>query len=342
MIMTLSLISIGLTDEKDMSLKAVEEAKGCTKLYVELYTMKLSSTAQSLSELLGRGVTLLRRGDLEESAGKILEEAEESNVGVFVGGDCLSATTHISLVIEAAKKGVDVRIIHGSSIFTAINECGLSLYKFGRTVTMPLPEKGSADSVIKAIEDNASIGLHTLILLDLDIENQKFMTITSSLERLKEAGFSAESLIIGLSRLGSSSSMILAGKLEDIARIDFGEPPQCLIIPGQLHFLEAEALKTLAKCPDEVLSKRVIKTELDRLIEKYSSGCRKVLNNMELKPPKQPTANQVNELLDHVNRYLDDAEYYAVEKKPTSLTSVAYAEGILDALKLLGLAEFEW
>jgi len=43
-----------------------------------------------------------------------------------------------------------------------------------------------------------------------------------------------------------------------------------------------------------------------------------------------------------VRRYLEDAEYYRVDQSPVALTSVAYAEGILDALKLLGLASFNW
>jgi FAD synthetase len=54
------------------------------------------------------------------------------------------------------------------------------------------------------------------------------------------------------------------------------------------------------------------------------------------------TEEQVKEMLEHTERYLDDAEYYRGEQKAVALTSVAYAEGILDALKLLGLVEFEW
>jgi len=41
-------------------------------------------------------------------------------------------------------------------------------------------------------------------------------------------------------------------------------------------------------------------------------------------------------------RYLEDAEHYAEERRATALASVSYAEGILDALRLLGLVEFEW
>ncbi|MBN1682439.1 diphthine synthase [Candidatus Bathyarchaeota archaeon] len=340
--MTLSLISIGLNNEKDLSIRAIEETEKCTKLYAELYTMKLTSSIESLSLVLGKEISPLLRSDMEESMDKILREAKDIDIGILVGGDCLSATTHLSLVIEAVKKGIDVKIIHGSSIFTAITECGLSIYKFGRTVTMPLPEKGPIDSVIKAIEDNNSLGLHTLVLLDLDTEENKYMTITHALERMEEDGFNMDSLVVGLSRLGLPSALIRAGKAEDILNIDFGEPPHCFIIPSHLHFLEAEALKVLAECPEDIIDNRIIKSEIDILIQKYVIGCRRVLQNLILYPPKQSSKKEIEDLIDHVNRYLDDAEYYMADNKPTALTSVAYAEGILDALKLLGLAEFEW
>jgi FAD synthetase len=67
------------------------------------------------------------------------------------------------------------------------------------------------------------------------------------------------------------------------------------------------------------------------------------LEEMKTSPlPKTIDKASVAQLLDHTKRYLEDAEYYRGEDKPVALTSVAYAEGILDALKLLGLAEFEW
>jgi len=100
---TLSLISTGLADEKDLSLRALDEAKACDVLYAELYTMKLVTTLAVLSELTGKPVTLLHRGDLEERSSRLIEEAKAKRVGVLVGGDCLSATTHITLVLEAGR-----------------------------------------------------------------------------------------------------------------------------------------------------------------------------------------------------------------------------------------------
>ncbi len=88
---------------------------------------------------------------------------------------------------------------------------------------------------------------------------------------------------------------------------------------------------------------RVAGGELDRLIEKYSRGCRKVLDRMELgRLPREVGESQVRELLDHAERYLSDAMYYAGDRKATALASVSYAEGVLDALKLLSLVDFEW
>ena len=341
--MTLSLISIGLTDEKDLSIRAIEEARGCDRLYAELYTMKLETTIAGLEEAIRKPVTPLLRGDLEEKADAILTEAKKGKVGILVGGDCLSATTHISLIVDAKKRGIEARVIHGSSIFTAIAETGLSLYKFGRTVTMPLPEKGPVDTVIKTVGENLEHGLHTLILLDLDVETSRYVTVNDALSALIEAGLDASTLVVGVARLGSMSQRITAGTAAEAKKLEFGEPPHSIVVPASLHFLEEEALKRLAACPQEALKGRIVKGELDRLIEKYAEGCRRVLDEMRLAElPATINEARVEELREHAERYLSDAEYYAADQKPTALTGVAYAEGILDALRLLGLAKFEW
>jgi diphthine synthase len=340
---TLTLISIGLTDEKDLSMRAIEEARSCDKLYAELYTMKLETTIAGLEETIRKPVTPLLRSDLEENAPTIIEQAKKGKIGVLVGGDALSATTHISLIIDAKKRGAEIRVIHGSSIFTAIAETGLSLYKFGKTVTMPLPEKGPSDTVIRAIDDNLGQGLHTLMLLDLDPETNRYMTINDTLSALIESGLDPSTLTVGVARLGSTTQKIKAGAASEISKLDFGEPPHAVIVPANLHFIEEEALRTLAACPQEALKGRIIKSVLERLIGKYAEGCHKALEEMRLTElPATIDEAKVEELREHAERYLRDAEYYAADNKPAALTSVAYAEGILDALRLLGLAKFEW
>jgi FAD synthetase len=51
--------------------------------------------------------------------------------------------------------------------------------------------------------------------------------------------------------------------------------------------------------------------------------------------------SQIHYVLDMVRGYVKDAKHYAENRKPvTSLACVAYAEGLLDAMKFLELAEF--
>ena len=345
--MTLTLISIGLTDHNDMSQRALQAAHDCDTLYAELYTMILDTGAQRLTEAIGKPVQELPRGRLEEDSSTLIKEAQHTNIGILVGGDALTATTHISLLLEAAKKGVKTRVIHGSSILTAVAETGLSPYKFGRTVTLPLPGKAPPDTVLATLRENREHGLHTLVLLDLDTANREAHTVSRAIDILLEADqpdtFNRDTLTVGVARLAWRDQDIKADSAGNLAGRDFGDPPHVLVVPGRLHFHEIEALRTLAGCPDEALEGHKPVGELDRLIEKYSAGCRRAIDELDPKDlPRSVTLEDVKALTGHAANYLDDGEYYQTERKATALASVSYAEGILDALRLLGLVEFEW
>jgi diphthine synthase len=306
--------------------------------------MRLDTTIEDLEGVIGKKVTPLMRDSLEEYIDDLLSEAKNEHIAILIGGDALSATTHISLILDAVDDGIKTQIIHGSSIFTAITDTGLSLYKFGKTVTIPLIEKGPPDTVIHTIKDNYEHGLHTLLLLDLNIVKNKYLTIPQAIQRLIETGnFDPNTLLVGAARLGSHYPTIKADTARSLLKYDFGDPPQTLIAPGKLHFLEEEALETLACCPRKVIQNHKPIGETEKLIIKYTNGCKRILEELEvMNLPKTITADQVNKLLKHTENYLEDAEYYKLDRKPVALTSVAYAEGILDALKLLGVVEFEW
>ncbi|MEA2090192.1 MAG: DUF357 domain-containing protein [Thermoproteota archaeon] len=52
---------------------------------------------------------------------------------------------------------------------------------------------------------------------------------------------------------------------------------------------------------------------------------------------------KVEEVLDSAKRYWRDAKYYQQRNKfEVGLASVAYCEGILDALRLLKVVRFSW
>jgi FAD synthetase len=83
---------------------------------------------------------------------------------------------------------------------------------------------------------------------------------------------------------------------------------------------------------------------LEALVSKYIASTEKVLKEMQQTEGSiSVTKESVNSIISYVTAYLEDAKYYkAQEKFETSLTSIAYCEGLLDALKLLGAVKFEW
>jgi FAD synthetase len=83
---------------------------------------------------------------------------------------------------------------------------------------------------------------------------------------------------------------------------------------------------------------------LEALVSKYIASAEKVLNEMQLADgPLTVNEANVSKVVDFVRAYLADAKYYKSQKRlETSLTSIAYCEGLLDALRLLGAVKFEW
>jgi FAD synthetase len=83
---------------------------------------------------------------------------------------------------------------------------------------------------------------------------------------------------------------------------------------------------------------------ISELVSKYIRNTERVL--AEIKGAQDLTRvdeEKVERVVDHAKRYLEDAKYYEERKEfETSLASVAYCEGLLDALRLLGGAEFSW
>ena len=84
--------------------------------------------------------------------------------------------------------------------------------------------------------------------------------------------------------------------------------------------------------------------KIDDLITKYILGAERVISEIrEIPEDAQLNSKESETVFDWAKRYLSDAKYYQEQGKlETSLTSVAYCEGLLDALRLLGAVEFTW
>ena len=261
----LIFIGLGLHDEYGMSLRGQLEARSCDILFAEFYTSRMPGlNVDRLERLVGKKVQLVSRREVEEGAEDIiLSKAETGRVGFLVPGDPLVATTHVDLRLRALRSGIGSRIIHaGSVISAAAGVTGLQSYKFGRTTTVPVSYEGEFPvSVIQAIASNLTAGLHSLVLLEIDVENQQFVSIPAALKLLwanskniPESPIADATLVVGLARLEAPDMQVMAGRLVDVMRIEFGEPPYLLIFPGKLHFVEAEALHLICHAPKELVS----------------------------------------------------------------------------------------
>jgi diphthine synthase len=242
----LTLISIGLFDEKDLTLRGIEEAKKSDKVYIELYTSRWHGSLKSLEKILGKKITELKRSDLEEDSRKIIEEAKKQDVAILIEGSALVQTTHLALLQEAKKLKIKTKIIHNASIISAVGETGLHVQKFGQYVTIPFPERTKGkfpESVFEIIKENQKRGLHTLCLLDMAAEQNRYMKVNEALEILLNGNVVTENMeIVAFARVGSDRPLIAYGKASDLIRKNIREIPAVMIIPGKFHYTEKEFL----------------------------------------------------------------------------------------------------
>jgi FAD synthetase len=83
--------------------------------------------------------------------------------------------------------------------------------------------------------------------------------------------------------------------------------------------------------------------DLREKAQRYISAVEKALKKLEFTLPTKIGKDEVEAVVEAANRYLSDAKYFLANgKHAASLASISYAEGLLDAVKLLKLANFTW
>ena len=228
-------------DEKDISVRGLEAVKSCSKIFLESYTSKLVNfDIKKMEELYGKKVILADRELVEKHCEKeMLEPAKEENVALLIVGSPMGATTHLDILKRAEELGVEYSVIDNGGIIEAVGITGLSLYKFGRVITIPRDNE-NVKSPYEMMIKNKEIGLHTLILLDISTSNGDFelMAAREGCDYLVKNGFEGEVLVCG--GLGSKNPEI---KFWDVKSVNVEKFPQSIIIPGELHFMEEDALK---------------------------------------------------------------------------------------------------
>ena len=82
------------------------------------------------------------------------------------------------------------------------------------------------------------------------------MTVAQAIDQLLEIEknrgenvISDNTIAVGLARVGQEDQCVVSGTLLELLEVDFGKPLHSLVIPGRMHFLEAEFLRTFALNP---------------------------------------------------------------------------------------------
>ena len=156
---------------------------------------------------------------------------------------------------------------------SAIGCTGLQLYNFGQTVSMVFfTETWKPASFYDRIKENRDIGLHTLVLLDIKVKEQslenlgrgrkifeppKFMTVAQCASQMLEIEdekslkvYGADSLAIGVGRVGAADQNIAVGTLQQLSEADIGPPLHSLVLLGQrTHDLERDFIREYAINP---------------------------------------------------------------------------------------------
>ena len=269
--MPLLLVGLGLGNEKDVTVAGLEAIQSSDVVYLEAYTSVLGVKAEKLEEFYGCKIHISDRYEVESATDKMLDQAESGTVSFLVVGDPYCATTHTDLVLRARHRGIPVRVYHNASIMNAAGACGLHLYNFGRTISIPYFMEGSTDetkqtSYYDYLKFNDSGDLHTLCLLDIKVKEPnveaarlgkikydppRFMTVNQALEQLLECErIRGEGVIdpnkticVGLARVGTESQLIVAGTINELLNINFGPPLHSMVIcSNELHELEKQML----------------------------------------------------------------------------------------------------
>ena len=229
-------------NKNSISTDALETLKFCNKIYLENYTVNFPYSIKKLESQYNLKIKELDRTKIEDES--VIQDAKNKNIALLVYGDTLSATTHMQLIIECKKQKIPYQIFHNASILTTIAETGLSLYKFGKTSSMPnwTEHTNKPTSFMDYIKENQSIKAHTLILTDIGLEIKN--AINQLQESSQKTDISLPEKIAAISNAGTENQKIFYDTLDNLKNKNISMP-FCLIIPTKLHFIEEEALEKL-------------------------------------------------------------------------------------------------
>jgi diphthine synthase len=254
----LTFVGLGLYDERSVTLRGREAIAGADEVFAEFYTSRLAgATVAGLEAAHGVDIAVRDRAGVERDPEPVLEAAGAGDAAFLVAGDPMISTTHVDLRLRARERGIGTRVVHGTTAQTAASSLtGLQNYRFGKATTIPFEGshggEGVPDSVLGTVAANRERGLHTLAYLDIDIDGEdEYMTGDRAAGRLVDAGEEGLAVVVG--QAGSDDPTVVADRLPALREQSFGPPLHLLVLPGDLHPLERDALHAVGGAPEDAL-----------------------------------------------------------------------------------------
>ncbi|WP_254537940.1 diphthine synthase [Halomarina litorea] len=274
----LTFVGLGLYDERSITIEGRDALRACDRAFAEFYTSRLmGTTVEDLEAYHDVDVEVRDRAGVERDPEPILAAAESEDVVFLTAGDTMISTTHVDLRMRAEERGIETRVVHGTTAGAAAAAItGLQNYRFGKATTLPFPYAHGGDgvpkSVVDTVEANRERGLHTLVYLDIKVDhNPGKERATGDDEREREAfmradyaadllatHWDADALAVAVCRAGSPDPLVVADRLGALADREFGDPLHLLVVPGDLHLLEADAMRALGGAPEDVVEERTV------------------------------------------------------------------------------------
>jgi len=237
------------TDE--IPLGVLKYLKEVDYVFLEGYTNVIGEGMIKYLRNIRSDIKVVDRKFVEEELENFIIKNKDKKIMLLVSGNPLFATTHTYFLKFCKENGIDFKVIVAPSVFDEVGRTGLSLYKFGRIVSIPFHE---AESFFDDILMNYKNGLHTLILLDLDPINNKYLGVKDALKRILELEkkknvkiLTDDKKIVICSNLGRDNEKIFYISVKDALNLDV-DPPACIIIPGGLSEIEEEILRCMTNC----------------------------------------------------------------------------------------------
>lgn len=255
----LVLVGAGLSVDL-ITLRGIKRISEADIVYVDSYTsVTLGDLKYFLMSQTGKEVVFLGRRDVEERYFETLIKPalEGLKVALIVPGNPLDATTHVALLSEASKRGIDFEVVPAPGIIpNALTMSGLMIYKMGKIVTLTYPKSGIiSEYPYDVIKDNDLRNLHTPLLTEIDLEKgvkmqvKEAVEILLQLEDMRREGVLSESRkAVAVSGLGGDNQRICFGTLKDLMGLSTHEGPHTLVVTSpKMHFLEEEVAEIISR-----------------------------------------------------------------------------------------------